>query len=226
MEQEYFLVQWKVSRNLQWKVTFMTDIMQQVQTEMAAVTDEWEANGFLQHGDLFVIGCSTSEVAGKHIGTSGSEEIAEIIFAELGRLQQETGIALAFQCCEHLNRALVVEKESMRAMQLDEVSVVPVPKAGGSMASYAYKHMKEPVVVETIQAKAGIDIGETMIGMHLKRVAVPLRLKQRSVGNARLAAARTRPKLIGGVRANYRFSERDSTPFRGGMRVRSDTECH
>ncbi|MBM7571278.1 TIGR01440 family protein [Aquibacillus albus] len=177
--------------------------MEQLQQQMKAIVDEWIRSAYLNQGDLFVIGCSTSEVAGERIGTSGSEAIAAIIYKELNRLRQETGVQLAFQCCEHLNRALVVEADTMKQLQLEQVSVVPVPKAGGSMSSYAYKQLQQPVVVEQIQANAGMDIGETMIGMHMKRVAVPLRLKQRYAGSARVNAARTRPKLIGGHRAVY-----------------------
>lgn len=181
----------------------MAGFNQQVRDDLKNVTDEWINSGFLHEGDLFVLGCSTSEVIGEHIGTAGSEDIASIIFEALSRLKEQTNIELAFQCCEHLNRALVVEKDTMQRRQLEEVSVIPVPKAGGSMASYAYKRMNHPVVVEEVQANAGMDIGETMIGMHLKRVAVPLRFATRKVGNARVNAARTRPKLIGGERANY-----------------------
>lgn len=182
----------------------MTDFNRTLKNDLDAVINEWLASELLQKGDLFVIGCSTSEVAGKPIGTAGSEEIASIIFEKLSVLEQRTGIHLVFQCCEHLNRALVVEKETMQAYQLEEVSVIPVPTAGGSMPSCAYKNMTNPVVVETIKAHAGIDIGETMIGMHLRHVAVPQRFEQRFIGNARISSARTRPKLIGGERANYR----------------------
>ncbi|PAV31366.1 TIGR01440 family protein [Virgibacillus profundi] len=181
----------------------MADFNYKLKEDIAAVVNEWITSELLHKGDLFVIGCSTSEVAGKHIGTSGSEEIAAIIFTELSKLKQRTGIHLVFQCCEHLNRVLVVEKETLQLYQLEEVSVIPVPTAGGSMASYAYKNMTNPVVVETIKAHAGIDIGETMIGMHLKHVAVPQRFESRFIGDARVSSARTRPKLIGGERANY-----------------------
>ena len=180
-------------------------IQHEVKQDIQAVVAEWLATDYLKKDGLFVIGCSTSEVAGKKIGTAGTEDIAEVLFQELKRLKENTGIQLAFQCCERLNRALVVERETLTAYQLEEVSAVPVPTAGGSMASYAYKHMEDPVVAETLKGKAhaGIDIGETMIGMHLKSVAVPLRFEQKFIGSARLAAARTRPKLIGGARANY-----------------------
>ncbi|QKY71724.1 TIGR01440 family protein [Lentibacillus sp. CBA3610] len=179
------------------------DFKEQVRRDMEAISTEWLGSGHLNAGDVFVVGCSTSEVSGERIGTSGSEELAAILFEELSALQADTGIVIAFQCCEHLNRALVVEKETMQRHNLEEVTAIPVPRAGGSMASFAYKNMKNPVVVETIKANSGIDIGETMIGMHLKPIAVPLRFEQRSIGNARVTAARTRPKLIGGKRAVY-----------------------
>ncbi|RYG71725.1 TIGR01440 family protein [Lentibacillus lipolyticus] len=181
----------------------MERLKKQVRQDMDQIVSEWGSAGHLQAGDLAVIGCSTSEVAGEHIGTSGSEELAAIIFEALTSLQNDTGIALAFQCCEHLNRALVVEKELIEQYHLDEVAAVPVPKAGGSMASFAFQHMEQPALAESITADHGIDIGETMIGMHLRRVAVPLRFKQRSAGHARVNAARTRRKLIGGERAVY-----------------------
>ena len=179
------------------------DLQDQVRADLQKMINEWTDSGFLHKGDLFVLGCSTSEVAGKHIGTSGSEDIAAIIFSEMEELKKRTGIRLAFQCCEHLNRALVIERETMQTERYDEVSAIPVPTAGGSMAAYAYKNMQDPVLVEHIQAKAGMDIGETMIGMQMKHVAVPLRFGQKSIGEAHVSGARTRPKLIGGIRANY-----------------------
>ncbi|MGJ9458202.1 TIGR01440 family protein [Oceanobacillus sp. CF4.6] len=186
---------------------------EKAQQDMLTITEQWITSDYLREGELFVLGCSTSEVAGLHIGTSGSEQIAEVIFNEMKVLQEKTGVQLAFQCCEHLNRAIVVERETASRYMLDEVAVIPVRTAGGSMASYAFKQMKDPVVVESIQARAhaGMDIGETMIGMHLKHVAVPLRFEQRSIGNARLQAAHTRPKLIGGSRANYEDTRLNDT---------------
>lgn len=181
----------------------MTDLNQRVKQDVEKVINAWVASDQLREGDLFVVGCSTSEVVGKHIGTSGSEDLAAILFKALSRLKQTKHIDLAFQCCEHLNRAIVIERATLTKYRLETVSVIPVPTAGGSMASYAHKHMKDPVVVESIQADAGMDVGETMIGMHLKPVAVPLRFDQRFIGEARVTAARTRPKLIGGNRANY-----------------------
>ena len=174
-----------------------------IKQDLKNIVAEWIKSGYLHEGDVFVIGCSTSEVAGEHIGTHGSADIAEAIFNAMSDLKEKTGVKLAFQCCEHLNRALCVERTTKEAQQLEEVSVVPVKHAGGSMATYAYNHMEDPVMVEYIKGDAGIDIGETMIGMQLRHVAVPLRFNQRYIGKARTNGARVRPKLIGGARAHY-----------------------
>lgn len=184
---------------------------QQVRQDLGNVISEWQASGHLSAGNVIVVGCSTSEIAGERIGTSGSEELAAVLFEGFSRLKEASGIAIAFQCCEHLNRALLVEKETMQHYNLAEVSAIPVPCAGGSMASFAYKNMTNPVMVEAIEADGGLDIGETMIGMHLKSIAVPLRFEQRMLGNARVTAARTRPKLIGGKRAEYDAESISST---------------
>lgn len=181
----------------------MEAMLRQIRADISQLVEEWLASGYLKKGDLFVVGCSTSEVDGKPIGTSGSEEIAGILFEELQTLSEQAQIHLAFQGCEHINRALVVERKTMEQFNYEEVTVVPVREAGGAMASYAYQHFDEGVVVEEIQAEAGIDIGDTLIGMHLRRVAVPVRMEQNTIGQARVIAARTRPKLIGGARARY-----------------------
>lgn len=159
--------------------------------------------GGLSAGHLFVVGVSTSEVLGNRIGTAGATDVAAAIFAGLQRFREESGCYVAYQCCEHLNRALVVEREAAERYRLEPVTVIPVPKAGGAMASYAHRHLPESVMVEEIAAHAGIDIGETMIGMHLRKVAVPYRPALRQLGEARVNAAFTRPKLIGGARAVY-----------------------
>jgi uncharacterized protein (TIGR01440 family) len=177
--------------------------LDEIQSHVRGIIQELAEAGRLEAGQLLVIGTSTSEVLGQHIGTSGTEEVARHIFAAVEEARQHIGFYPVYQCCEHLNRALVVEREAMRAYQLEQVSVIPVPKAGGSMASYAYKHLAQSVVVETVQAHAGIDIGGTLIGMHLKRVAVPFRPTVRTIGHAAVQAAYTRPKLIGGGRAVY-----------------------
>src|SRR5699024_6157820 len=174
-----------------------------VQNDMRLIVDEWIQSGHLASGDIFVIGCSTSEVAGEHIGTSGSEQIAYSMYSELMRLRDETGVQLAFQCCEHINRALLIEKDTLIQENLREVLVVPTRKAGGAMHAYAYKIMINTVMVKHIEADAGIDIGTTLIGMHLKHVAVPLRFEQKKIGHADVTVARTRLKRIGGERASY-----------------------
>jgi uncharacterized protein (TIGR01440 family) len=157
----------------------------------------------LNERHILVLGVSTSEVTGKRIGTEGSDEIAAACFAGIKRVQEQVGFQLAFQCCEHLNRALVVERKTQERFGLCEVAAIPVPHAGGAMASYAYQHLDNPVLVEEIQADAGIDVGDTLIGMHLKPVAVPVRPQRKQVGQAHVTMAKTRPKLIGGARAVY-----------------------
>ncbi|NLW52249.1 MAG: TIGR01440 family protein [Tissierellia bacterium] len=154
-------------------------------------------------GDIFVVGCSSSEVIGDKIGTSSSEEVGEEIFLSIKEILDSKQIFMASQCCEHLNRALVVERELAEKKDLEIVSVIPQPKAGGSFATAAYKHLKDPVVVEFIQANIGLDIGDTFIGMHLKHVCVPLRIERKTIGKAHITQAYSRPKLIGGERARY-----------------------
>lgn len=159
----------------------------------------------LQKGDLFVLGCSTSEVAGRKIGTQpGPELAAEILQGLLPPLQQ-AGVYLAVQCCEHLNRALVVPQAAMRAHDLQRVNAVPQPKAGGSAATAAWQVLEEPVLVQNLLGKgaAGLDVGHTLIGMHLRPVVVPVRLATEKLGEAPLVAARTRPPFVGGERAVY-----------------------
>ncbi len=157
----------------------------------------------LKEGNLFVVGCSTSEVIGGKIGTTSSPETADAVFAGIYRATKEYGVYLAAQCCEHLNRALILEREAAEKYGFEEVNVVPQPKAGGSFATATYKAMNDPVAVEHIKAHAGIDIGDTLIGMHLKDVAVPVRINQKTIGEAHVVCARTRAKFIGGVRAVY-----------------------
>lgn len=157
----------------------------------------------LKSGDVVVVGCSTSEVIGEKIGTSGTVETAQEIFNGISNALSEKGIYIAAQCCEHLNRAIIIEKEKADALGLEQVCVVPHPRAGGSFATAAWHTMKNPVAVEEIRADAGLDIGTTLIGMHLKRVAVPLRLETKKIGEATLSAAKTRAKYIGGERARY-----------------------
>ncbi|KUO51726.1 MAG: hypothetical protein APF76_15180 [Desulfitibacter sp. BRH_c19] len=157
----------------------------------------------LEVEEIVVIGCSTSEVAGKRIGTSSSLEIARAIMEGIFPAVQGKGIFMAVQCCEHLNRALVVEKQCAKKYALEVVSAIPHEKAGGSLPTVALGKFTDPVLVETISGHAGMDIGDTFIGMHLKMVAVPVRLDIKSIGSAHLTVARTRPKFIGGERACY-----------------------
>ncbi len=157
----------------------------------------------LKKGQILVVGCSTSEITGNKIGTQSVPEVAAEVVTAIKKELDEKGIYLAAQCCEHLNRAIIIERELADSLRLDIVNVVPQPKAGGSFATAVYKSMKEPVAVEGISADAGLDIGQTLIGMHLKAVAVPVRLSVKTVGNAILTAARVRPKFIGGSRAVY-----------------------
>lgn len=173
------------------------------QLQLEEALSELEQEIQFKNGQIFVVGCSTSEVVGKRIGTSGGLDIAESLFEPLQNFADRHRIFLAFQGCEHINRALTLEREAAEKYGWEPVSVVPVPKAGGSMSAFAYSNLKDPVVVEEVQAHAGIDIGQTMIGMHLKRVAVPLRTSVKLVGEAIVSAATTRPKLIGGERARY-----------------------
>jgi len=157
----------------------------------------------LKPGRILLVGCSTSEVAGEKIGTASNADIAQAILAGIRPLVEQHELYLAVQCCEHLNRALVVEEACAERYGLELVTVVPHAKAGGAFATLAYKSCTHPVMVETIQADAGLDIGDTFIGMHLKPVAVPVRLSIKNIGQAHLTLARTRPKLIGGERARY-----------------------
>ena len=155
----------------------------------------------LKSGNILVVGCSSSEIAGQKIGTFSNIDVAKAVFNGIYDALNEKGIYLAAQCCEHLNRAIIIEREAV--INQDIVNVVPMIKAGGSFATTAYNLFNDPVSVEMIKADAGLDIGGTLIGMHLKHVAVPVRLSVKSIGQAPLLAARTRPKFIGGIRANY-----------------------
>ncbi len=177
----------------------MTNI--QAQAEQA-VQELIEVSG-IQKGQILVIGCSSSEIVGGTIGHASSLEAAEAVFHAIYPILQEKGIYLAAQCCEHLNRALIMEAECAEKYGLEPVCVIPQPKAGGSFATTAWRSFEAPVAVEAVQAHAGLDIGGTLIGMHLKHVAVPVRLSVDHIGNAILLSARTRPKFIGGERAKY-----------------------
>lgn len=173
----------------------------QIEKEAASAALELCEAAKLKKGNIVVIGCSTSEVCGSKIGTASVPEAADALYRGLKSVFAPRGIYIAAQCCEHLNRAIVVERAAVPFGET--VNVVPKPKAGGSFATAAYREAEEPVVLESIKADAGIDIGLTLIGMHLKSVAVPLRLEQKTIGEALITAARVRPKFIGGERACY-----------------------
>ena len=169
--------------------------------QTTAVITELCEKAKLKAGNIIVVGCSTSEVVGATIGTNSSPEVAGEIFRALHDYTESKGLYLAVQCCEHLNRAIITERKAVP--YAEPVNVVPQPKAGGSLATQAYAGFIDPIAVEEIKADAGIDIGFTLIGMHLKKVAVPVRLDNHTIGEAMVVAARTRPKFIGGVRAVY-----------------------
>ncbi|MBQ9773687.1 MAG: TIGR01440 family protein [Clostridia bacterium] len=167
-----------------------------------AVTELIECAG-LKAGQILVIGCSSSEIVGETIGHGSSFETAQAVLGEILPILREKGIWLAAQCCEHLNRAIIIERACAEQYGIEEVCVVPQPKAGGSFATSAWQAFASPVAVEHIRAHAGLDIGGTLIGMHLREVAVPVRLSVKQIGEAPILAARTRPKYIGGIRARY-----------------------
>ncbi len=179
----------------------MTQELKIIKNQVAEAMGELVERANLKKGATVVIGCSTSEVGGGIIGKSGSLEIAEAIYEGAMSVLSDKGIYLAAQCCEHLNRAIVLEQDAANGCEI--VCAVPKMHAGGSFATTVYKKMKEPVLIEEIKADAGLDIGATLIGMHLKKVAVPLRLSVKSIGKAPVFAAYTRPKYIGGERAEY-----------------------
>lgn len=175
--------------------------MKELQRQAAQAAEELCEKAGLRAGQLVVVGCSTSEICGSRIGSDSRPEVAQVVFEAIYGVLSARGIFLAAQCCEHLNRALIVEREALP--NAEPVNVVPQPKAGGSFATAAYHAFRDPIAVESVRADAGLDLGGTLIGMHLKPVAVPLRLSLDHVGSAILLAARTRPKFVGGVRAMY-----------------------
>lgn len=178
-------------------------MLRQIEKQAAQAALELVEAAGLKQGSLLVIGCSSSEMVGMTIGKNSSMEAAQAAFAGIYPVLQERGIFLAVQCCEHLNRALILEEEAALRRGYEVVNVKPQPKAGGSFATAAWEHFERPVAVEHIRADAGLDIGGTLIGMHLKEVAVPVRLSVKTVGQAPILCARTRPKFIGGSRAVY-----------------------
>lgn len=187
-----------------------TDLLKKIEEEAAAAARQLAEAAKLRRGQIVVIGCSTSEVVGRQVGSWSTPEAADAIFRGLDSVFGPMGVYMAAQCCEHLNRALIVEQAAVPGAEI--VNVVPQPKAGSSFATAAYRAFRQPVALEEIRADAGLDIGGTLIGMHLKKVAVPVRLSQDHIGQAIVLAARTRPKFIGGDRAVYDESLKDGYP--------------
>lgn len=179
----------------------MFPVYEEIKSALRTAAEELIEKAGLSRGDIVAIGCSTSEVMGEKIGTSSVAELGAAIFASLAEVFDKSGIYIAAQCCEHLNRALIVEREAVPGAYV--CNAVPQPKAGGSFATAAYAAMRDPVAVETISADAGMDIGDTLIGMHVRPVVVPCRLSVKSIGEAHLVCARSRAKFIGGERAHY-----------------------
>ena len=179
----------------------------QLTAQARQATEELLEAAHLETGDIFVVGCSSSEIMGGHIGHDSSMEAAAAVLAGVLPPLQEQGVYLAAQCCEHLNRAIVLEREVAKAYGCQIVAAIPQPHAGGSWATSCWRAFKDPVLVEEVRAAAGMDIGGTLIGMHLRRVAVPVRLSLDHIGQAILLCARTRPPFIGGARAVYSQEE-------------------
>ena len=177
-----------------------TDLLEQVRQEAADAARQLAEAARLRRGHIVVVGCSTSEVVGHQVGSWSTPQIAQAIFDGLNSVFAPMGVYIAAQCCEHLNRALIVEHEAVPGAEI--VNVLPQPKAGSSFATAAYQSFQHPVALEEIRADAGLDIGGTLIGMHLHDVAVPVRLSLNHIGEAILLCARTRPKSIGGERAH------------------------
>ena len=186
------------------------DLLAQVKEESASAARQLADAAKLHKGQLVVVGCSTSEVVGHNVGSWSTPEVANAIFEGLNSVFAPMGVYIAAQCCEHLNRALIVEHEAVLNGEI--VNVMPQPKAGSSFATAAYHSFRHPVALEEIRADAGLDIGGTLIGMHLKKVAVPVRLQQNHIGQAIVLAARVRPKFIGGERAIYDETLKDGYP--------------
>lgn len=186
------------------------NLLAQVKEESANAARQLAETARLHKGQIVVVGCSTSEVVGHNVGSWSTPEVANAIFEGLNSVFAPMGVYIAAQCCEHLNRALIVEHEAVPNGEI--VNVMPQPKAGSSFATAAYHSFRHPVALEEIRADAGLDIGGTLIGMHLKKVAVPVRLQQNHIGQAILLAARVRPKFIGGERAIYDESLKDGYP--------------
>ena len=181
--------------------------LETIRQEARAVAEELITTAQMKPGQILVVGCSSSEIHNSKLGTDSSQEIGQAVFEALYACTKEHGLYLAAQCCEHLNRSIVIEREAAKANGYQIVSAIPQPHAGGSWATNCWHRFNDPVLVEEVRAAAGMDIGGTLIGMHLRRVAVPVRLSMDHIGQAILLCARTRPPFIGGSRAVYSQEE-------------------
>ena len=178
-------------------------MLQEIASQVKTALTELLQAAHYRNGDIFVVGCSSSEIVGERIGKGSSMEAAEAVYNALAPILADAGLYLAVQCCEHLNRSLIIEREAAEKYGLTEVNVIPHAHAGGAFATTAYQNFSDPVAVERLCAVMGMDIGDTLIGMHLKEVAVPVRTSVKRIGQANLVTARTRAKFVGGVRAQY-----------------------
>lgn len=180
-----------------------TEFLNKITEQTKAAVSELLSKAKAEKGDIFVVGCSSSEVQGEKIGSHSSIDVADAIFNGIYPAVKEAGLYLAAQCCEHLNRAIIIEKEAALKYGYRSVNVMPQAKAGGSFSTICYERFKDAVAIENVKATVGLDIGLTMIGMHMHSVAVPVRLEIKKIGEANIVAARVRPKFIGGSRAVY-----------------------
>ncbi|QQB60242.1 TIGR01440 family protein [Staphylococcus equorum] len=171
--------------------------------DLKLLLNELKTKSFFKANELCVIGCSTSEVIGERIGSVGSMDVAQEIFEALKQIENDTNVSFVFQGCEHINRAITIERSKFNPLTMEEVSVIPDVHVGGSLATYAYQHMQDPMVVERIIVPKGIDIGQTLIGMHIAHVAIPERTSVKQIGEAVVTIASSKPKKIGGERAKY-----------------------
>jgi len=185
------------------KYRYIYRMIEEIRKDLGKALDELFSSSIAGENAILIVGCSTSEIVGEKIGTAGRDDVAKAIFDTLRKFCRKKKMHLAAQCCEHLNRSLVVEKETMKRLALTRVNAIPQKHAGGAFAAAVWKDMKEPVLVESIAADFGIDIGDTLIGMHMKPVAVPVRVSVKKIGDAHLVLARSRCKYVGGERAAY-----------------------
>ena len=177
--------------------------LKQIEKDAKRVTLELLQAAKLDPKDAVVIGGSTSEIVGEHLGSNTNLEVAKAVVKTIVNVLKEKDIYPVIQSCEHINRALVVEREYAKLHNLEPVNVIPVETAGGGFSTAAMEILDDPVVVERVGVDAGIDIGDVFIGMHIKNVGVVVRSDIKQIGKAHLSMIRTRLKLIGGDRSKH-----------------------